>query len=109
MGLEEGNKRKKTERQLAPKIKRQSRDDLGEWWNRIIPALTPLSVVLDVNGSIVVSDDVLPEDPGPVTQVLVVDNLHSSLQNLCEVVSEKIKERERERERESRQEMMYQR
>lgn len=45
---------------------------------------TFLPVVLDLDRSAVVSDDVLPVDPGAVPQVLVVNNLDSSLQNLCQ-------------------------
>lgn len=52
------------------------------------PVVTSLSVVLDVYRSIAVPDNILPEDPGTVTQVFVVDNLHPSLQNLCENTSE---------------------
>lgn len=50
--------------------------------------LTSLSIVLDFNRSIVVCDDVLPVDPGAVSQVLVVNNLHPALQNFCDVKDE---------------------
>lgn len=40
--------------------------------------------MLDVNESTIVPDDVSPEDPGAIIKVLVVDNLYSSLENLCE-------------------------
>lgn len=50
-----------------------------------LSTLTSLPVVLDFDRSVVVSDDVLPVDPGAVPQVLVVNNLDSSLQNLCHI------------------------
>lgn len=58
--------------------------DMG---NRIILQLTSLSVVVDFNRSTIFPDDVLPEDPGAIIQVFVVDNLHSSLQDLCGVIA----------------------
>lgn len=53
-------------------------------WIRTNPSPTFLSIVLDVNESTIVPDDVSPEDPGAIIKVLVVDNLYSSLENLCE-------------------------
>lgn len=52
--------------------KGQTRANLGIW-----EILTSLSIELDFNRSVVVSDDILPENPGAISQVLVVDNLHS--------------------------------
>jgi len=49
---------------------------------------TSLSIVLDVNRSAVVPYNILPENPGAITQIFVIDNLHSSLQNLCELIKE---------------------
>lgn len=52
--------------------KGQTRANLGIW-----EILTSHSIELDFNRSVVVSDDILPENPGAISQVLVVDNLHS--------------------------------
>lgn len=53
-------------------------------WGRTVRAETSLPILLDVNRSAVVSDDVLPEDPRAIAQVFVINHLHSSIQNLCE-------------------------
>lgn len=65
------------------------RDDLEMNWNMYSrPVVTFLSIVFDINRSAAVPDNILPEDPGTITQVFVIDNLHPSLQNLCENISE---------------------
>lgn len=71
-------------RQPVLKRQRQSEDNMGMHGKSNVSTLTSLSIVLDLNRSVVVSDDVLPVHPGAVSQVLVVDNLDSSCKNFCE-------------------------
>lgn len=46
---------------------------------------TFLTIVTDVDESTAVSHNVLPVDPGSIAQVFIINNLHSSIQDLCSV------------------------
>lgn len=60
---------------------KQQQQRKSQW----LSTLTSVPVVLDFDRSVVVPDDVPPVDPRAVPQVLVVDNVDASLQNLCHI------------------------
>lgn len=62
--------------------RQQTTTTKGSQW---FSTLTFRPVVLDFDRSVVVPDDVPPVDPRAVPQVLVVDNVDASLQNLCHI------------------------